>query len=289
MKAYTEILCNIDRGILTITLNRPDKLNAFTKTMFTELMDALELADNDDSIRVLIFTGAGKAYCAGADLSQGGQTFDPNSYIKDGPQKMDLRDGGGILTLRLLKMKKPIICAINGAAVGFGITMTLAMDIRMAADDAKLGFVFARRGITLEACSSWFLPRLVGISRAIEWIATGRVFSAQEAFEHRLVSKLTPRDQLLAAATTLAREIADNTSAVSVALSRQMLWSMLGANHPMDAHILDSKSLFFMGASADAREGIEAFLAKRAPSFKMSPSQDMPDFYPWWKEPTEKE
>lgn len=281
MTNYQEILYEVKDRVLTITLNRPDHLNALTQKMGEELGYALTRADDDDNIRVVIVTGAGRAFCAGADLSSGGNTFDP-SRLAMGPAP---RDGGGVLTLQMVKMKKPLIAAINGAAVGFGVTMTLPMDIRIAADDAKIGFVFARRGIVPESCSAWFLPRIVGISRAMEWVATGRIFGAQEALDHRLISRSVPKDQVLVVANQLAREIADNTSAVSVALSRQLLWSMLGASHPMDAHIVDSKALFYMGASADAMEGIQAFLEKRPAQFPMSPSRDMPDFYPWWEEP----
>lgn len=278
---YQEIKYEVADKILTITLHRPDKLNAFTARMARELLDALDRADADDGIRVIVFTGSGRGFCAGADLSTGGETFDYSS-----PQYKatidDHRDGGGIVTLRLFESTKPLIAAINGPAVGVGITMTLPMDIRIASTSARMGFVFARRGIVPEACSSWFLPRLVGISRATEWTYTGRVFSADEALAGNLISRLVAPGELLPTAYALAREIADNTSAMSVTLTRQLLWRMLGADHPMEAHKIDSKCIFFMGQSPDAMEGVSAFLQKRPAQFTMSPSKDLPPFYPWW-------
>ena len=269
-------------GILTLRLRRPEKLNAYTPTMHGELLDAIDRADADDSIRVVIVTGAGRAFCAGADLSGGGGTFDSSG--RHGIEEH--RDGGGLLTLRIFESKKPFIAAINGPAVGVGITMTLPMDIRIASTTARMGFVFARRGIVPEACSSWFLPRIVGIAQAAEWVCTGRVFEAREALAGRLVSRVVEPDALIPTATALAREIADNTSAVAVALSRQMIWRMLGADHPMEAHKIDSKAIFAMGHAADAAEGVTAFLEKRPAQFPMRPSKDMPPFYPWWKERT---
>lgn len=282
-RQYEQIIYQTSEGICTLTLNRPDQLNAYTRTMQEELIDALHRADADDDVRVVIFTGAGRAYCAGADLSAGGATFD---YEKRSAQEQleSHRDGGGVLTLEIFKMKKPVIGAINGHAVGVGITMTLPMDVRIAADNAKIGFVFARRGISPEACSTYFLPRIVGISKAAEWIYTGRVFTAREALEAGLVAKVVPADQVVSTATELAREIADNTSAISVALSRQMLWRMLGADHPMEAHRVESKAIFSLGRSADAREGVTSFLEKRPPKFPNKPSKDMPDWYPWFEE-----
>jgi enoyl-CoA hydratase/carnithine racemase len=279
--SYSDIQYEIAGRVLTITLDRPDRLNAYTARMQGELLDALERADADDGVRAIVFTGAGRAYCAGADLSAGPGAFD----FRQRPDSMDEhRDGGGKLALRIFESKKPVIAAVNGAAVGVGATMTLPMDVRIASSAARFGFVFARRGVVPEACSSWFLPRVVGISRAAEWVYTGRVFGADEALAGGLVSRVVPPEQLLATAHALAREIADNTSAVSVALSRQMLWRMLGADHPMEAHKIDSKGIYCMGASPDAAEGIASFREKRAPRFTMRPSQDMPPYYPWWKE-----
>ena len=280
--SFQQIQYEVADEILTITLNRPKKLNAFTGVMGNELIEAFDLADADDRVRVVIVTGAGRGFCAGADLSSGGDTFDSAQRRQE--TIVEHRDGGGLVTLRIYEMKKPIIAAINGPAVGIGITMTLPMDIRIASENARMGFVFARRGITMEACSSWFLPRVVGMSQAAEWVMTGRVFPAQEALDGGLVSRMVSPEQLLPTAREIAREIAGNTSAVSVALSRQMLWRMQGADHPMEAHKVDSKCIYYMGKSPDSYEGVNSFLEKRAASFKMRPSCDMPDFYPWWKE-----
>jgi enoyl-CoA hydratase/carnithine racemase len=278
---YEEIGYAVDDGILTLTLARPDKLNAFTPRMMRELIDAFDRADADDSVRAVIVTGAGRAFCAGADLSAGSGTFDHTNAPETLRQH---RDGGGLVVLRIYELKKPVIAAINGPAVGVGITMTLPMDVRIASTTARMGFVFARRGIVPEACSSWFLPRVVGISRATEWVFTGRVFPAEEALAAGLVSRLVAPEALLDTTRGLAREIADNTSAMSVALSRQLLWRGLGADHPMDAHRADSQCIYWMGRSVDAHEGVSAFLEKRPPRFTMRPSTDMPDFYPWWPE-----
>jgi enoyl-CoA hydratase/carnithine racemase len=268
--------------VMTVTLHRPEKLNAFTTRMRDELLAALADADADDGVRAVIVTGAGRAFCAGADLSAGRETFD--FARRGGAGAEERRDGGGRVSLAIYALKKPVIAAINGAAVGVGVTMTLPMDIRLASSDARFGFVFARRGIVPEACSSWFLPKVVGLSRAAEWLYTGRVFGAQEALAGGLVSRVVPPAELLPAAQALAREIADNTSAVSVALSRQMLWRMAGADHPMEAHKVDSRAIYAMGVSADVAEGIASFKEKRAPRFTMRPSADMPEFYPWWEE-----
>ena len=278
---YETIIYDVSEGILTITLNRPEKLNAFNAQMREELIDAIDRADDDDDVRAIIFTGAGRAYCAGADLSSGGNTFDAETNAEREPGLNP--DGGGRLTLRLFEAKKPLIAAINGAAVGVGITMTLAMDIRIAADVAKFGFVFARRGIVPEACSSYFLPRIVGISQALEWAMSGRVFAAQEALEGALVKRLYPKDKLLEQARKIAIDIRDNTAPVSVTLIRQMMWKMLGADHPIEAHKIDSRGVYDRGKSADAREGVEAFLEKRPAQFQGKVSTDMPDFYPWWE------
>lgn len=284
---YEQIRYEVGEGVLTITLNRPDKLNAFTETMMHEMIDAFDRADADDAVRVIIVTGAGRAFCAGADLSAGSGTFDSRRASQ--PQTIeDHRDGGGQVALRIFESKKPVIAAINGPAVGVGITMTLPMDVRIAATGARMGFVFVKRGIVPEACSSWFLPRIVGINRAAEWVYTGRVFGADDALAGGLVSRVVPPETLMETARTLALEMATNTSAMSTALSRQLLWRMLGADHPMQAHKIDSKCIFWMGQSADAHEGVASFLEKRPPHFRLRPSADMPEFYPWWRDPSRK-
>jgi len=280
--APEHITVDVSDRILTITLNRPDRLNAWTQTMFGDLMEAFERADADDGVRAVIVTGAGRAFCAGADLERGGETFTKREH-----EDADTipRDSGGRLTLRIFESTKPVIAAINGPAVGIGATMTLPMDVRLAADDARIGFVFVRRGIVPEACSSWFLPRVVGISRAMEWVATGRVFDAREALEGGLVRSLHPKSELLEAARSLAREIADHAAPVSVALARRMLWRMLGAEHPMLAHRADSRGMFLRGRSADAAEGIAAFLEKRPANFPDKISDGLPDVMPGWSAP----
>jgi enoyl-CoA hydratase/carnithine racemase len=284
--AYQTLLTELADGVLTVTLNRPERLNAFTNEMMKDMLSLIDAVDGDDAVRAVVVTGAGRGFCAGADLGGGGATFDSGGASGGRGAKRVPRDGGGQVTLRLFDSVKPWIAAINGPAVGVGITMTLAMDVRLASEAAKMGFVFARRGIVPEAASSWFLTRAVGISKAMEWVATGRVFPASEAAEARLVAELLAPDALLPRAHALAREIADNTSGVSVALARQMLWKMLGAPHPMDAHNVDSRAIDYMGASSDAYEGVQSFLEKRPPCFSMKPSADMPDFYPWWEDPT---
>jgi enoyl-CoA hydratase/carnithine racemase len=278
---FSEIRYEVQDGVCTVTLHRPDRLNAVTTTMLRELGEAWDRADADDAVRAVIVTGAGRAFCAGADLGSGGTTF--NYAARSAETAEAHRDGGGTVTLRIFDMKKPVIAAINGPAVGFGITLTLPMDVRIASSAARIGFVFARRGVVPEACSTWFLPRLVGISQAAEWVYTGRVFSAEEALAGRLVSRVVAPDALLPTARALAREIADNSSAISVTLARQMMWKLLGADHPMDAHLLDSQAMFWTGRSADAREGIAAFLEKRPARFPLRPSADLPPFYPWWR------
>ena len=281
---YTQIKYEVSERILTITLNRPDRLNAFNdEVMAPELHDAFNRTDEDDNIRVIIVTGAGRAFCAGADLSAGSSTWD---YVGTRPEfgLETHRDMGGTIALRIYELKKPIIAAINGPAVGVGLTMTLPMDIRLASENAKMGLVFARRGIIIESCSSWFLPRVVGISQAAEWAYTGRVFTAQEALAGGLVKEVLPPDKLMHRAREIALEITQNTSAVSVALNRQLLWKMLEVNDPMVAHKVDSKLMYWIGKQADAKEGVTSFLEKRAPEFKMRPSKDMPPFYPWWPE-----
>jgi 1,4-dihydroxy-2-naphthoyl-CoA synthase len=293
--AYEQITYEIAENILTITLNRPDKMNAFTGIMQKELIAAFDAADADDNVRAIIITGAGKAFCAGADLSEGGATFDraarkdrktaplrPNGEVEWSDDAV--RDGGGRVTLRMYKCLKPVIGAINGAAVGIGVTMQLAMDIRIAAENARFGFVFARRGIVPEAASSWFLPRIVGISQALEWCYSGRVFDAKEALAGRLVSKVVPADELIPAARALAREIADNSAPVSVALLRQMMWRQSAMDDPMEAHKIDSRGIYSRGASDDVKEGVMAFLEKRPAKFTQTVSKDMPSYFPWWEE-----
>ena len=277
---YSTILYDLEDSVLLITLNRPEILNAFNRDMMAEMIDALDKADADDNVRAIIVTGAGRGFCAGADLSAGGSTF--NAEARDDREDGLHRDGGGRVTLRIFECKKPIIAAINGAAVGIGATMTLPMDIRLCSTKAKFGFVFARRGIVPEACSSYFLPRVVGISQALEWCYSGRVFPGDEALAGGLVRSVHQPDDLLAAAKVIAREIADNTSAVSVTLIRQMMWKMLGADHPMEAHKIDSRGIYFAGKAADAKEGVESFLEKRTAKFPLKVSEDMPEFYPWW-------
>jgi len=281
--SFEQIRYEAADGIATITLHRPEKLNAVTSVLIGELLAAFDSADADDAVRVVIVTGAGRAFCAGADLSGGTETFDGARRGRPAPDG-EHRDGGGLVALRIFDLKKPVIAAINGPAVGFGATMTLPMDIRIASSTARLGFVFARRGVVPEACSTWFLPRLVGMQRAAEWVYTGRVFDAEEARAGGLVSRVVPPDALLPTVRGLAREIADNTSAVSVALARQMMWKLLGADHPMEGHRLDSRGMDWTGRSADAREGIASFLEKRPPRFPLAPSRDMPPYYPWWTE-----
>ncbi|MCW2966272.1 MAG: Enoyl-CoA hydratase/isomerase [Solirubrobacteraceae bacterium] len=279
MPDFEQITYEVADRVLTITLNRPERLNAWTPVMQRELIAAFDLADADDDVRVIVVTGAGRGFCAGADLERGGETFD----WKDRGETP--RDGGGTFTLRVFESTKPVIAAINGPAVGVGMTMTLPMDIRLVAEGAKLGFVFARRGIVPEAASSWFLPRLVGISRAMEWVATGRIFAPEEALEAGLVRSVLPAEDLLGAAYELAHEIADNTAAVSVALARRLLWTGLGLSHPMEAHRADSRAMFARGQSADAREGVTSFLEKRPADYPDRVSDGLPDVYPWLDAP----
>jgi enoyl-CoA hydratase/carnithine racemase len=280
--AFEQISTEVSDRVLTITLNRPERLNAWTAVMGRELIEAFDQADADDEVRAIIVTGAGRAYCAGADLGAGGETF---AMRERSPGGTVSRDNGGQFTLRVFSAMKPVIAAINGPAVGVGATMTLPMDIRLAADEARIGFVFTRRGIVPEAGSSWFLPRIVGISRAMEWVATGRIFSAREALEGGLVRSTHPAAELLDAARAIAREIAENTAPVSVALARQMLWRMLGAGHPMLAHRADSRGMFFRGQSADAFEGVSSFLEKRPAEFADRVSAGLPDIMPGWTDP----
>ena len=281
---FQDTAYEVSEGIATITLHRPDKMNAFTGRMMHEIISALDMTDADDNVKVVIFTGSGRAYCAGADLSSGGETFAKGGSDVQTKQGVP-RDGGGLVSLRIFESLKPVIGAINGAAVGVGVTMTLPMDIRLASDTAKFGFVFAKRGIVPEACSSYFLPRIVGIQKATEWVFTGRVFSAQEALEGGLVRSVHPADELLTVARELAREIAENTAPVSVALSRRMLWRMLGASHPMEAHRADSRGIMERGRSADSKEGVMSFLEKRAAVYPDRVSDGLPDIFPGWEDP----
>ncbi|MEY3093216.1 MAG: hypothetical protein RIU67_1999 [Actinomycetota bacterium] len=281
---FSEIQYSVDGPVATITLHRPDKMNAFTNTMLKEIIAAFDLTDADDSVRAVIVTGSGKAFCAGADLSGGGETFAKGGSDVAARSGV-VRDGGGLVTLRIFESKKPVIGAINGAAVGVGVTMTLPMDIRLASEHAKFGFVFAKRGIVPEAASSWFLPRIVGISQAAEWCYTGRILTAREALDGRLVRSVHPADELLPAARAIASEIASGTAPVSVALTRQMLWRMLGADHPMEAHRVDSRAINSRGASDDAREGVLSFLEKRPAEFPVKVSDGLPDVFPDWENP----
>ena len=281
---YSQILYEVTDHVATITLNRPDQLNAFTNVMMREVIDAFDRIDADDDVRAVIVTGAGRGFCAGADLSGGGDTFKGGGSDVQTRQGVP-RDGGGLVTLRIFECTKPVIGAINGAAVGVGVTMTLPMDIRLASENAKFGFVFARRGIVPEACSSWFLPRLVGISQAAEWCYSGRVFPAAEALSGRLVRSVHSPDDLLPAARAIAAEIAENTAPVSIALTRQMLWRMLGASHPMEAHRVDSRGIQSRGRSGDSREGVVSFLEKRPPAFPDRVSDGLPEIFPGWEQP----
>jgi enoyl-CoA hydratase/carnithine racemase len=286
MSEFTQILYDVADGIATITLHRPEKMNAFTNVMMREMIAAFDLIDADDAVRAVIVTGQGdRAFCAGADL-----TPDKGTVFASGDQVESLsdervRDGGGQLTLRIYQCKKPVIAAVNGAAVGIGVTMQLAMDIRLASETARFGFVFARRGIVPEAASSWFLPRLVGYQQALEWCFTGRIFDAAEALKGGLVRSVHPAAELLDEANKLAREIADNTAPVSIALTRHMLWRNASAPHPMDAHKVDSRAIYRRSRSGDAAEGIASFLQKRPAVYPDTVSADMPDFFPWWEEP----
>jgi len=253
--------------------------------MVDDLLGAFDRTDRDDDVRCVIVTGAGeRAFCAGADLSAGETTF---AYEAQGAIGRRIvvngihRDSGGRIALRIFESLKPVIGAINGVAVGFGATVLLPMDVRLAAESARLAFVFVRRGIVPEAASTWFLPRLVGISTALDWCYSGRFVSAQEALQRGLVSALHPQGELLAAATALARSWTESSAPVSVALTRQMMWQMLGSEHPMEAHRVESRAMTARGGSADAREGITAYTEKRAPHFPQRVSEDMPAFFPW--------
>jgi len=277
---YTQLKYEVEDHILTITLNRPERMNAYNdEVMCPEMIDALDKADADDNIRAIIVTGAGRAFCAGMDLGNN-EAFDYTKVAVD-----EHRDGGGMIALRTYRLKKPIIAAINGAAVGVGLTITFPMDIRIAAKNAKMGIVFARRGVVLDGCASWFLPRIVGMNKALEWALTGRVFTAEEAYESGLLNYLVEPEEVLPKARAIAREIVENCAPISVALNRQMMWSMLGAGHPIEGHRLESKGFHYTGQSQDSAEGIAAFLEKRPPNYTMSPEKEMPSWYPWATEP----
>jgi len=286
----TQIAYDVAGGVATITLDRPDRLNAFTVTMQRELCAALDAVDADPEVRAVVVTGRGRGFCAGADLAGGGDAFDHGSDLAaaagvemeaDGRH----RDEGGLVALRFFACTKPVIGAVNGPAVGVGVTMTLPFDVRLASTAARFGFVFARRGLVPEACSSWFLPRVVGISRAMEWCATGRVFGADEALAGGLVRSVHEPDELLPAAYGIAGEIASSASAVSVTLTRAMLWHMLGEPHPMAAHRVDSALIDALGRGADVQEGVASFLEKRPPAFPGRVPADVPPTYPWWQDP----
>lgn len=279
------LLVQRDGTVLTLTLNRPEALNAMTAGLRRELCAALDRADADDEVRAIVITGAGRAFCAGADLSQGASTFDKTGQPPEFGENARDRDGGGVLALRLFACNKPLIAAVNGPAVGIGATMVLPMDIRIASSEARFGYVFARRGIVPDGCASWFLPRVVGIAQALQWTMSGRVFPSTEALAGGLISEICEPRQLLARARAIAVEIADKTAPVSVALTRQMLWRMLGASHPMEAHRVESRAIAARGKSGDAHEGVRAFLEKRAAAFPGRVSRDMPDGYPWWEDP----
>jgi enoyl-CoA hydratase/carnithine racemase len=286
--SYEQISTSLNDNILTLTLNRPDKLNAFMRVMMNEMIDVFVRANHDDEVRAIVVTGAGRAFCAGADLSAGAETFNRNRMEPESEAEIDLgderfRDGGGRLTLAIYESLKPVIAAVNGPAVGVGATMLLAMDIRIASDNSRFGFVFARRGIVPEACSSWFLPRLVGMQRALDWCYSGRVFDAQEALRGGLVKEVVKPEELLPRVTALAAEIRDTTAPVSIALIRQMMWRLSATDDPMEAHKIDSRGIYARGASADVREGVQSFLEKRPANFPQKVSSDMPPFFPWWE------
>ncbi len=287
MSDYTQIKLDKSGAVAVLTLHRPDKMNAFTSTMMDEMIAAIDETDADDDVRAVIVTGHGeRAFCAGADLTpeDGAAPFASKKPVDDLSDPI-VRDGGGKATLRFFNSRKPLIGACNGVAVGVGATMQLPFDIRLASDNARFGFVFARRGIVPEACSSWFLPRLVGMAQAMEWCMTGRVFDAREALDGGLVRSLHAPGALMDAAHALGREIAENTSAVSVAMTRAMLWRLGAGGHPMDAHRVDSRAIYTLGKGKDVAEGVASFLEKRDPDFPARVTRDMPDFYPWWDEP----
>ena len=282
MKNYEQIKTIEKNSSLIVQLSRPEKLNTFTETMMREIIDALDWAEQNNEIRSIIFTGDGDKFCAGADLSSGEDSFDWTEKKKS--ENKVVRDAGGVLTLRLFKSKKPLIAAINGDAVGIGATMLLPMDIRIASDEARFGVVFAKRGIVPEAASSWFLPRLIGIDNALKLCYSGKVINANEAKEIKLISEVTSGESLISRALELSEEFTAKTSSISIALTRQMMWRMLGADHPMEAHKIDSRAVYELGKSGEASEGIKSFFEKRPPNFPGKLTEDLPDFYPWWDE-----
>ena len=296
--SYETIRYQVTDRIATVTLNRPEVFNAMNRKMQDELTAVFDETDRDDNVRVVVVTGEGKGFCGGADLSKGAQIFDKEKNDAAGADdsalrpdgtfdygRQSARDGGGKLALRIFASLKPVIGAINGAGVGVGASMLLPMDIRVASEKARLGFVYARRGIVYECCSSWFLPRIVGIAKALEWSYSGRVMPADELKDAGLVSYVVPHEQLLPKTYEIAREIADNTAPVSIALMRQMAWRSLGMSHPMEAHRIESRGICTRGRSQDAKEGVQSFLEKRLPNFPCTVSGDMPDYFPWWEEP----
>ncbi|MGH1471512.1 MAG: crotonase/enoyl-CoA hydratase family protein [Cellvibrionaceae bacterium] len=282
MANYNTILYSVEEHILTITLHRPERMNAWNLEMFEELCDAFDQSDADDDVRAVIITGSGKGFCAGADLSKGADTFEGHA---ENIAKEKRGDEGGELSRRIYRSLKPVIVAFNGPAVGVGITFPLAADIRLATKNIKMGFVFSGRGIVPEACSSWFLPRLVGISKALEWCYSGRIFKSEEALDAGLVRSLHEPDDLMPAARTLAKELTENSSPISCTVLRHMMWRMLGASDPIEAHRLDTKGIDILGVSPDAKEGIMSFVEKRKPNFPGKVSKDLPDYFPWWEEP----
>lgn len=289
MLELEELTYDVEDRIATITMNRPDKLNAFTSRMVHEMVACLDETDADDNVRAVIITGAGRGFCAGADMSSGDDTFEKTSGADIDPNseqaELRNRDGGGIVSLRMFNSLKPLIAAVNGPAAGVGATMLLPMDIRIASTESKFGFVFTQRGIIPEACSSWFLPRVVGISQALEWCYRGDVFGPEEALAGGLIKSIHEPDELLAAARATALQIANSTSSISIAMTRQLLWRMLGAEHPMDAHRVESAAVPQLGSMGDAKEGVTSFFEKRAPEFTLGPAKDMPPVYPWFSEP----
>ena len=280
---YKTILVEQRDNIAVLFLNRPNKLNAFTFSMMEEMITALDVLDADDSVHSLIITGKGRAFCAGADLSSGQETFNP-SFDDFAVQEGDFRrDSGGILTLRMYKFLKPIVVACNGPAVGIGASMQLAADIRLASDQARFGFVFNNRGIVPDACSSWFLPKIVGIANALELTYSGRIIDATEALKLNLVSSVHDSESLLTDAVNITKKMIQNSAPVSISLTRQMLWRSLESSGPYDAHVIESKAIDSRGASEDAKEGVSSFLEKRPAKFKNKVSSDMPKFFPWWE------
>ena len=281
----TQTHYEVKEHIALVTLSRPEKMNAFNPVMRDELLEIFSAADQDDQVRVVVVTGAGKAFCAGADLSGGPKAFDRTMEAGKPVPMNRYRDNGGRVALAIYQCRKPVIAAINGPAVGVGITITLSMDLRIAAEEAKIGFPFTRRGVVPEGCSSWFLPRIVGIAKAAEWVYSGRIFTAADEARSGLFNYVVPRAEVLPKAMSLAREISENTSAVSITLSKAMLWHSLGETDPQSSHLIESRCFYWAGQQPDAQEGAVSFLEKRPAQFKMQVSIEMPDFYPWWKEP----